>query len=122
MKCFFKPREGEYYYNGFRGYKTLVLGSHFYCSVPCKNKEACLKDSRPFDRECPCYKDKDANYFKLSNSCNIEVNSYLEGCPYPSFSMFTKYMMNKRDYIPDPVKYRFWDHVCFYNYLQHYLQ
>lgn len=36
--------------------------------------------------------------------------------------MFTKYMMNKRDYIPDPVKYRFWDHVCFYNYLQHYLK
>ena len=30
--------------------------------------------------------------------------------------------MNKRDYIPDPVKYRFWEHVCFYNYLQHYLE
>ena len=122
MKCFFKPRIGKYYNKGFRGYKTLVLGSHFYCPIPCENKEACLKDSRPFDRECPCYKDKDAKYFTLSNSCTIEVNSYLEGCPYPSFSMFTKYMMNKRDYIPDPVKYRFWDHVCFYNYLQHYLK
>lgn len=122
MKCFFKPRIGQYYECGFRGYKTLVLGAHFYCPLPCEHKEACLKDSRPFDRECPCYKDKNDEYFTLSNSCYVEVNSYLEGCPYPSFSMFTKYMMNKRDYIPDPVKYRFWEHVCFYNYLQHYLK
>ena len=122
MKCFFKPRIGAYYNKGFRGYKTLVLGAHFYCPFECRFKEDCLKDSRPFDRECPCYKDKDDEYFTLSNSCYVEVNSYLEGCPYPSFSMFTKYMMNKRDYIPDPVKYRFWDHVCFYNYLQHYLK
>lgn len=122
MKCFFKPRVGKYYEEGFRGYKTLVLGAHFYCSLSCEYKNVCLKDSRPFDRECPCYKNKKDEYFTLSNSCNIEVNSYLEGCPYPSFSMFTKYMMNKRDYIPDSVKYRFWDHVCFYNYLQHYLK
>lgn len=122
MKCFFKPRIGAYYNKGFRGYKTMVLGAHFYCPFECKFKEACLKDSRPFDRECPCYKDKNDEYFTLSNSCYVEVNSYLEGCPYPSFSMFTKYMMNKRDYISDPVKYRFWDHVCFYNYLQHYLK
>lgn len=122
MKCFFKPRIGAYYNKGFRGYKTLVLGAHFYCPFECQFKEDCLKDSRPFDRECPCYKGKDDEYFTLSNSCYVEVNSYLEGCPYPSFSMFTKYMMNKRDYIPDPVKYRFWNHVCFYNYLQHYLK
>ena len=51
MKCFFKPRIGKYYNKGFRGYKTLVLGSHFYCPIPCENKEACLKDSRPFDRD-----------------------------------------------------------------------
>lgn len=122
MKCFFKPRIGIYYEKGFRGYKTLVLGAHFYCPIPCEYKESCLQDSRPFDRECPCYRDKNDDYFTLSNSCYVEVNSYLEGCPYPSFSMFTRYMINKRDYIPDSVKYRFWDHVCFYNYLQHYLK
>ena len=42
------------------------------------------------DAACPCYVGKeDQNYYKLSNSDTIEVDSYLEGFPYPSFDAFT---------------------------------
>ena len=122
-RYFFHPRIGKHYEKGFRGYRTLVLGAFFYCPIKsCNHRAECLQDSRPLDRQCPCYTDRaEQDYYYLANSCNIEIDSYLEDCPYPTFSMFTKYMTGRNDHLPKPVKYRFWEHVAFYNYVQHYL-
>ena len=120
---FFHPRIGKYYEKGYRGYRTLVLGAFFYCPIKkYKHCRECLRDSRPFDHQCPCYIDRaEQDYYYLANSCNIEIDSFLEDCPYPTFSMFTKYVTGRNDHLPKPVKYRFWEHVAFYNYVQHYL-
>lgn len=117
-RYFFHPRIGKHYEKGFRGYRTLVLGAFFYCPIKsCNHRAECLQDSRPLDRQCPCYTDRaEQDYYYLANSCNIEIDSYLEDCPYPTFSMFTKYMTGRNDHLPKPVKYRFWEHVAFYNY------
>lgn len=122
-RYFFLPRVGEHYDHGFRGYKTLVLGAFFYCPEEgCDLRPECLLDTRPHDRECPEYVGKkEQDYYFLANSCYIEIDSFVGGWPYPSYSAFTKYMTNRRDYIAQAVKNRFWEHVCFYNYLQHYL-
>ena len=73
------------------------------------------------DAACPCYVGKeDQNYYKLSNSDTIEVDSYLEGFPYPSFDAFTYLMLNKRDYLSEDEKLLFWDQIAFTNYIQHY--
>ena len=76
----------------------------------------------PYDRKCPEYVGKEGqDYYFLANSCYIEIDTFVGGCPYPSYSAFTKYMTNRRDYIAQAVKNRFWEHVCFYNYLQNVL-
>ena len=73
------------------------------------------------DRACPCYIDKnDQSYYKLSNSDTIEIESYLEGFPYPSYDAFTYLMLNKRDYLSEDEKRSFWAQVAFTNYIQHY--
>lgn len=60
------------------------------------------------DAACPCYVGKeDQNYYKLSNSDTIEVDSYLEGFPYPSFDAFTYLMLNKRDYLSEDENFSF---------------
>lgn len=124
-KYFFTPRVGENYEAGFHGIKTLILGSHFYCPyADCEHlKEECASSDRiwSMDKACPCYIDKeDSEYYKLSNSDVIEVESYLEGFPYPSFDAFTYLMLDKRDYLSEDEKRNFWDQVAFTNYIQHY--
>lgn len=124
-KYFFTPRVGKDYEKGFHGIKTLILGSHFYCPyTDCSHlKEECASSNTiwSMDAACPCYVGKeDQNYYKLSNSDTIEVDSYLEGFPYPSFDAFTYLMLNKRDYLSEDEKLLFWDQVAFTNYIQHY--
>lgn len=124
-KYFFTPRVGKDYEKGFHGIKTLILGSHFYCPyTDCSHlKEECASSNTiwSMDAACPCYVGKeDQNYYKLSNSDTIEVDSYLEGFPYPSLDAFTYLMLNKRDYLSEDEKLLFWDQVAFTNYIQHY--
>ena len=124
-KYFFTPRVGKDYEKGFHGIKTLILGSHFYCPyTDCSHlKEGCASSNTiwSMDAACPCYVGKeDQNYYKLSNSDTIEVDSYLEGFPYPSFDAFTYLMLNKRDYLSEDEKLLFWDQIAFTNYIQHY--
>lgn len=124
-KYFFTPRVGKDYEKGFHGIKTLILGSHFYCPyTDCSHlKEECASSNTiwSMDAACPCYVGKeDQNYYKLSNSDTIEVDSYLEGFPYPSFDAFTYLMLNKRDYLSEDEKLLFWDQIAFTNYIQHY--
>lgn len=124
-EIFFTPRVGKDYEKGFHGIKTLILGSHFYCPyTDCSHlKEECASSNTiwSMDAACPCYVGKeDQNYYKLSNSDTIEVDSYLEGFPYPSFDAFTYLMLNKRDYLSEDEKLLFWDQIAFTNYIQHY--
>ena len=124
-KYFFTPRVGKDYEKGFHGIKTLILGSHFYCPyTDCSHlKEECASSNTiwSMDAACPCYvRKEDQNYYKLSNSDTIEVDSYLEGFPYPSFDAFTYLMLNKRDYLSEDEKLLFWNQVAFTNYIQHY--
>lgn len=73
------------------------------------------------DRACPYYINKeDPEYYRLSNSDEIEVESYLEGFPYPAFDAFTSLLLKKRDYLTEDEKRHFWDQVAFTNYIQHY--
>lgn len=123
--CFFIPRVGKDYESGFQGIRTLILGSHFYCpyaDCPHLHKECASSSSiRNMDTACPCYIDKeDQEYYRLSNSDEIEVESYLEGFPYPAFDAFTSLLLKKRDYLTEAEKRRFWDQVAFTNYIQHY--
>lgn len=124
-KYFFKPRIGKDYDKGIHGLRTLVLGSHFSC--PYNNcphlKKECNSSKSIFgmDMKCPCYTDKEnKNYYRLSNCDTIEIDSYLEGVPYPAFSAFTYIMLKKRDHITEEEKNDFWSKVAFTNYIQHY--
>lgn len=124
-KYFFIPKKGANYESGLNGIKTLVLGSHFYCPyADCPHlKEACASSSsiRTMDDACPCYTNKgDRDYYKLSNSNEIEIESYLEGFPYPSYDAFTYLMLDKRDHLTEQEKRDFWEQVAFTNYIQHY--
>ena len=124
-KYFFKPRIGKDYDKGLYGLRTLVLGSHFYCPFnDCphlKGECGSNKTISEMDMKCPCYIDKEDNgYYRLSNSDTIEIDSYLEGFPYPAFSAFTYIMLKKRDHITEKEKNDFWNKVAFTNYIQHY--
>lgn len=125
-KSFFQPRTGNRYEEGFQGLRTLILGSHFYCPyqdcpylhTACASSE----DIREMDRKCPCYTKKDdPEYYRLSNSNEIELESFLEGFPYASYSAFTYLILHRRDYLTEDEKRNFWEQVAFTNYLQHYL-
>lgn len=125
-KSFFEPRTGSRYKDGYKGMKTLILGSHFYCPYQdCRYlHSACAssKSIREMDWKCPYYISKDnTEYYRLSNSCEIELESFLEGFQYASFSAFTYLMLERRDYLTEDEKRNFWEQVAFTNYLQHYL-
>lgn len=103
----------------------MILGSHFYCPyTDCEHLEKECASSQTIwsmDKACPCYANKeDMDYYRLSNSDEIEVESYLEGFPYPSFDAFTHLMTDKRDHLSESDKRDFWNRVAFTNYIQHY--
>lgn len=124
-KNFFIPRTGDKYNEGFNGARLLIVGSHFYCDIiNCQKREKECSSSKEIwkvDHDCPCYRDKeDQKYYCLSNSNEIEIESYLEGGRYPSFSAFTHIMTNVRDHLTEQQKRNFWDSVSFTNYIQHF--
>ena len=121
---FFRPRVGKYYKDGFNGYRTLVLGQYLYCwRQSCIYRDKCtIKGlSHQLDLLCPLYSGmEDREYYRLSNSNIIEVDSYLEGNDYSAFSAFTHCMLGQKEHLPSSVRKYFWDRVAFYNYIQHY--
>lgn len=96
----------------------MVVGAYVPCNVTCEFREACAADSSPFDMKCPCYKDFDKTYHKLSNSNQIEVDSYLEGEMAPVYSSFTRYVLNRNNAVGFDLRNDFWNHIAFYNYHQ----
>lgn len=125
---FFTPYIGPHYQDGFLGSKTLVVGAHHYCPFECQYKEECMVNSQPFDRCCPTFVrniekfgEEYKDYYTLSNDNAVEIDSYIDGAPYPAYSAFTKYMLGIPDYLTKEQKKEFWDSVAFHQYTQHYL-
>lgn len=125
MTCFFTPRTGPAYREGFMGQRTLVLGAYHYCWYDkCRYYDECVRQGRTaeYDRRCPVYEDKpDRNYYCLSNSNVIEIDSYIEGGHYPTYDAFTHKMSGIKKYVGPGIRAAFWDKVAFYNWIQHYL-
>lgn len=116
---FFKPRYiKDKYEKGYKGYKTLVLGVFHVCLCDCKFRDECFKNTVKYDRECPEYKDRD-EYYALSNSNEIEVESYLEQVhSHYSYGYITKYFYKTNKSVSEELKREFWDSVAFTNFLQ----
>lgn len=75
-----------------------------------------------YDTVCPEYERmSDRDYYRLSNSNVIEIDSYLEGEHYPAYSSFTHRMLGKKFYLGSEARASFWERVAFYNWIQHYL-
>ena len=120
---FFRPRLcRERYERGWEGYKTLVLGVFFVCErEDCPFRDECLRNTAQIDEKCPAYAGMDASYYLLSNSAQIEVDSFLEGSArYPTYSSITKYLFQTNLHVPDGQKEALWDSIAFANFLQNY--
>ena len=70
------------------GHRTLVLGAYHYCWYgKCRYFKECVVEGRvaDYDTVCPEYERmSDRDYYRLSNSNVIEIDSYLEGEHYPA--------------------------------------
>lgn len=122
-KYFFEPRKGVDYEKGYEGLRTLIVGVAHICTHVCPFHALCKSpvSIRKMDRECPLYRDRDS-YYRLSNSNEIEICSFIDGdAHYPAYSAFTYYMLNARDVLTSEDKSRLWESVAFTNYLQVYL-
>lgn len=88
QRYFFRPRVGNDYQDGFMGLRTLVLGAYHYCWYDkCRYFKECVMVGRAadYDTVCPEYERmSDRDYYRLSNSNVIEIDSYLECEHYPA--------------------------------------
>lgn len=123
-KYFFFPREGTEYKDGYKGYRTLVVGAYHVCIHKCPYAEECSADSSKFERKCPVYIDRYTGkdgYYRISNSNRIEIDSFMEPSEnYPAYSAFTQFMLNKYNYADTADRESLWEHVVFCNYLQNF--
>ena len=119
---FFQPRIGQHYQEGFRGYKTLVLGAKHHCILKqCQFYDDCVthRNCANYDTKCPAYGDR--HDLRLSQSNQIEIDSFLEEYDrYPTYSYFTKLMLNKAGDLSEEEKCQFWERMAFANYLQYF--
>lgn len=119
---FFQPRIGQHYQEGFKGYRTLVLGVKHHCILKqCPFYEDCVihRNCASYNAKCPAY--GDCHDLRLSLSNQIEIDAFLEeNDRYPTFSYFTKLMLGKADDYTEAEKTAFWEHVAFANYLQYF--
>ena len=119
---FFQPRIGQHYQEGFRGYRTLVLGAKHHCTLKwCRFYEDCVnqKNCAYYDAICPAYGVR--LDLRLSQSNQIEIDAFLEEYDrYPTYSYFTKLMLGKSDDCTEVEKETFWEQVAFANYLQYF--
>lgn len=120
---FFRPWKGAQYEKGWKGLRTLVVGVAHICTLSCPHHVKCGNPGtvKDMDRRCPVYDGKD-EYYSLSNSNDIEIQSFIDGeARYPAYSAFTYYMTKKRDTLPSETKAEFWNSVAFTNFLQYFL-
>ena len=119
---FFQPRIGQHYHEGFKGYRTLVLGVKHHCILKqCPFYEDCVmqRNCASYDAICPAYGDR--HDLRLSQSNQIEIDAFLEEYDrYPTYSYFTKLMLGKADDCTEAEKTAFWEQVAFANYLQYF--
>lgn len=119
---FFQPRIGQQYQEGFKGYRTLVLGAKQHCTLTqCRFYEDCVtqRNFARYDDCCPAYGDR--RDLRLSQSNRIEIDAFLETYDrYPTYSYFTKLMLGKSDDCTEAEKTAFWEQVAFANYLQYF--
>ena len=119
---FFQPRIGQHYREGFKGYRTLVLGVKHHCILKqCPFYEGCVmqRNCVSYDAICPAYGDR--HDLRLSQSNQIEIDAFLEEYDrYPTYSYFTKLMLDKTDDCTEAEKTAFWEQVAFANYLQYF--
>lgn len=119
---FFQPRIGQHYHEGFKGYRTLVLGVKHHCILnQCQFYEDCVmqRNCASYDTKCPAYGDR--HDLRLSQSNQIEIDAFLEEYDrYPTYSYFTKLMLGKTDDCTEAEKAMFWEQVAFANYLQYF--
>ena len=119
---FFQPRIGQHYREGFKGYRTLVLGVKHHCILKqCRFYEDCVlhRNCASYDAKCPAYGDR--HDLRLSLSNQIEIDAFLEEYDrYPTYSYFTKLMLGKTDDCTEAEKTAFWEQVAFVNYLQYF--
>lgn len=119
---FFQPRIGLHYHEGFKGYRTLVMGAKHHCILRhCPYYEDCVieRNCVTYDKICPAYGDH--HDLRLSQSNQIEIDAFLEEYDrYPTYSYFTKLMLGKTDDCTEAEKTAFWEQVAFANYLQYF--
>ncbi len=119
---FFQPRIGQHYQEGFKGYRTLVLGVKHHCILKqCQFYDDCVmqRNCASYDANCPAYGDRHDLHLSLSNQ--IEIDAFLEEYDrYPTYSYFTKLMLGKTDDCTEAEKTAFWEQVAFANYLQYF--
>jgi hypothetical protein len=88
------------------------------CLCDCEFRDDCFKNTKKYDKECPEYKDRD-EYYALSNSNEIEVESYLEQVhSHYSYGYITKYFYKTNKSVSEELKREFWDSIAFTNFLQ----
>ena len=119
---FFQPRIGQHYHDGFKGYRTFVLGVKHHCILKqCPFYEDCVmqRNCASYDANCPAYGDH--HDLRLSLSNQIEIDAFLEEYDrYPTYSYFTKLMLGKTDDCTEAEKTAFWEQMAFANYLQYF--
>lgn len=119
---FFKPRViEETYQQGFHGYRTLIVGASLPCypeQYNCTIKEICKHDTSLCNKKCPPYTNfEDKEYYCLSNSNEIEIQSYIEGSSHSHlFDRICRYMAGTCK--TEEEKKTFWNQVAFTNYHQ----
>lgn len=116
---FFTPRVNiEKYEKGWEGYRTLILGIFHVCILDCPYRKDCFQDTSKYDTNCPPYKGK-GEYYRLSNSNEIEIESFLEEpAKYPTYSSVTKFLLKTNLHVPEEEKREFWEHIAFTNFIQ----
>lgn len=79
------------------GHRTLVLGAYHYCWYgKCRYFKECVVEGRvaDYDTVCPEYERMSyRDYYRLSNSNIIEIDSYLEGEHYPAYDRWEPVFM-----------------------------
>ena len=110
----------------------MVLGAYHFCweydaqKAACNYYDQCVRAGRSseFDELCPIYKSRMElyDYYRISNSNIIEVDSFLDGARYPSYIDFTRFMLESSGHLLTAEdKSSLWESVAFYNYIQHFL-
>lgn len=119
---FFEPWIGRNYEDGFKGVKTLVVGVCHICTRKCEFRGECnsAESVRACDFKCPEYSNcENVEYYRLHNSNDIEITSFIDGdAAYPTYKLFTYYMLKCAGDLSSEKKRELWDHVAFTNYLQ----